>query len=94
MTAVARRAAAAVVGEEGVLRMQAANMGAEDFAYYLEHVPGCYIRFGSRVEGREDFPAHSSRFDFDERALATGAAWFAEVARRAGQRLRGERSPG
>ena len=50
-------------------------------------VPGCYIRFGAQVPGRESFPAHSGRFDFDEAALATGAAWFAEVAQRAGRVL-------
>jgi len=40
--------------------------------------------------GSESFPAHSSRFDFDERALAYGAAWLAEVARQAGEHLVGQ----
>ena len=62
-------------------------MGGEDFAYFLDHAKGCYIRFGARVEGREGFPTHSSQFDFDERALAVGAAWYAEVAKLAGRTL-------
>ena len=33
----------------------------------------------------EALPAHSSRFDFDERALAYGATWFREVALEAGR---------
>jgi metal-dependent amidase/aminoacylase/carboxypeptidase family protein len=75
------------VGEERVKSLRTANMGGEDFSYYLEHVDGCYIRFGGQIPGLEGYPAHSSRFDFDERALATGAAWFAEVARMAGEHL-------
>lgn len=84
MTALAREAACEVVGAKKVKPLRTANMGGEDFAFFLNHVKGCYIRFGAKVPGREGFPAHSSRFDFDERALATGASWFAEVAKRAG----------
>ena len=38
--------------------------------------------------GRRRAAAHSNRFDFDERALAVGAAWLAEVAREAGREAR------
>jgi hippurate hydrolase len=86
-TAYARRAAIRVVEEKNVSEMKHANMGAEDFSYYLERVSGCYIRFGARLSGSEGFPAHSSRFDFDEKALGIGARWFAEVAKEAGQAL-------
>jgi hippurate hydrolase len=87
MANVARAAAVQVVGEERVQPLHTANMGGEDFAWYLEHVAGAYVRFGGRVDGREGFPAHSSGFDFDEQALASGAAWFAGVAVLAGERL-------
>jgi hippurate hydrolase len=87
LTAIARDAATRLVGSEGVRELTQANMGGEDFAYYLEHVPGCYIRFGARLEGRRNFPAHSSKFDFDEGALEVGAAWLARVAEVAGQSL-------
>ncbi len=86
-TGIARQAAVAVVGRDNVRPLAFSNMGGEDFSYYLRRVPGCYIRFGAQVPGRESFPAHSGRFDFDEAALATGAAWFAEVAQRAGRVL-------
>jgi hippurate hydrolase len=87
VTALARQAAVGVVGPERVDELHQANMGGEDFAYYLDEVPGCYIRFGSRIDGRRNFPAHSSKFDFDESALAWGASWFVEVAERAGAAL-------
>jgi len=85
---IARRAAIETVGEANVLPLKTANMGAEDFSYYLERVPGAYVRFGSQVPGREGYPAHSSKFDFDEDALAVGAAYYATVAKIAGRQLR------
>jgi hippurate hydrolase len=87
MTHLARKAAESIVGEERVKSLHTVNMGGEDFSYYLEQVEGCYIRFGGQLPGLGGYPAHSSRFDFDERALAAGAAWFAEVARMAGEHL-------
>jgi len=85
---IARRAAAMVVGEDGVVTMEIANMGGEDFGYYLQRVPGCYVRFGTAREGVEYFPAHSSKFDFDEETIAVGAAYYHAVAKVAGQAIR------
>ena len=87
MADLARRAAVEAVGEANVLPLKTANMGAEDFSYYMEHIPGAYVRFGGQVPGKEGFPAHSSKFDFDEEALAVGAAYYQAVAKIAGQRL-------
>ncbi len=87
MAALCRGAAEEVAGMDGVRSMEVANMGAEDFGYYMEKVPGCYVRFGSVGEGQEPYPAHSSRFDFDEHCLAFGAAYFHELALQAGRRL-------
>ena len=75
------------MGEEQVQRLTLANMGGEDFSYYMEEVPGCYIRYGAQVPGRENFPAHSSKFDFDEKAMACGAGWMYEVSKVAGRAL-------
>jgi amidohydrolase len=87
MAALARDAARHAVGDANVLPLKTANMGAEDFSYYLERIPGAYVRFGAQVPGREGFPAHSSRFDFDEQALAVGAVYFSTIATVAGRRL-------
>lgn len=88
MAGLARRAAIEAVGEANVLPLKTANMGAEDFSYYLEKIPGAYVRFGSQVPGREGYPAHSSKFDFDEEALVVGAAYYWAIARIAGRQLR------
>jgi hippurate hydrolase len=82
-TALAREAALRVAGPERVAPLPGANMAGEDFSFYLERVPGCYVRYGARPSGHA-YPNHSSRFDFDEAALGWGAAWLAEVARMAG----------
>lgn len=48
-------------------------MGGEDFAYYLQEVPGCFFFVGA---GNEDkgavYPHHHPKFDFDEDALSVG----------------------
>ena len=79
-TAIARQAAVRAVGAHRVTTLRTVNMGGEDFAFYLQEVPGCYIRFGARVLGRESYPAHSGDFDFHEDALESGAAWLFHVA--------------
>lgn len=94
MAALSREAAIAVVGPDHVMPLSTANMGGEDFAYYLEQVPGSYIRYGSAVAGREGFPAHSSQWDFHEDALGLGAAYLVEVARRASRRILNEAGRG
>jgi hippurate hydrolase len=67
-----------------VTTLQIANMGGEDFAYYLHRLPGCYVRFGAQAPGREAFPAHSSKFDIDEGVLPIGARFYSELAWLAG----------
>ena len=79
----ARRAAARVVGEEGVV-LPEATMGGEDMAVYFERVPGCFVFVGSANPARGlDQPHHSPRFDFDEVALAIGCEFLVQAAEEA-----------
>jgi amidohydrolase len=87
MTEIARSAAAAVIGEENAVPLQTANLGSEDFAYYLREVPGCYVRLGAQTPGKQSQPAHSSKFDFDEGVSPIGAHFFSQVAKVAGAAL-------
>lgn len=86
-TDLARRAASLVMRSDQIPELEVANMGGEDFAYYLQETAGCYVRFGCSVEGAESWPAHSSRFDFDERVLGVGAAYYSQIVRIAGEAL-------
>ena len=57
-----------------------AVMGGEDFAYYLEQVPGCFFFVGVMPQDRNEYPSlHSDRFDFTDAALAIGMRMFGEL---------------
>ncbi len=84
-TRMSGEAAARTVGAAGVRRLRSPNMGGEDFGCYLEHVPGCYVRFGARRSSPPNGPAHSGRFDIDERVLAVGARYYYELAAESGR---------
>jgi amidohydrolase len=80
MAALARRAAAEIVGEGNVVEPEA-TMGGEDVSAYFEHAPGCFVFIGSANPERGlDHPHHSSRFDFDEAALGVGSAFLVRAA--------------
>jgi amidohydrolase len=68
----ARRVGGAIVGDGNVVSA-GMTMGAEDMSYFLNAVPGCYLRLGS---GNPDHgvihPHHSALFNFDEAALPIG----------------------
>lgn len=66
-------AAKQVVGESSVITTGAPSLGAEDFADYLQQIPGCMMRLGAKYEGREITPLHTPTFDVDESALLTGS---------------------
>lgn len=87
VAAIARAAAASLVGDSNVVPFGLTNMGGEDFAFYQERVPGCFLRVGAREPGGERTPAHSPRFTVAEGAIFVGAAVLAECARGACEAL-------
>lgn len=82
----ARRAAERVLGEGSVVPFGITNLGGEDFACYLERIPGCFLRIGAREPGGEPAPAHSPGFTAAEESIFVGAAVLAECAREAAGR--------
>lgn len=58
------------------------SMGGEDFAWYLEHVPGAMVRLGSCPAGAE-LDLHQGSFDVDEQAIAAGVKVLVHTAVRA-----------
>ncbi|MGH7719377.1 MAG: M20 metallopeptidase family protein [Gemmatimonadaceae bacterium] len=77
----ARRAVANVLGPAGLVPLGGVNMGGEDFAFYQERMPGCFLRIGAREPGGERTAAHSPRFHAAEGSVVVGAAVLAESAR-------------
>jgi amidohydrolase len=51
------------------------SMGGEDFAWYLEAVPGALARLGVHAPGSTSFDLHQGTFDIDERALDIGVRY-------------------
>jgi hippurate hydrolase len=74
-----------LLGEEAWSTMASPVMGAEDFAYVLEKVPGAMFFLGASHEGsdwRQCCALHSNRMVLDEAVMARGAAVHAALAER------------
>ena len=56
------------------------EMGSEDFSFYTQCSPGCYLLLGSRTPGQPMRPPHNPNFDIDESVIHLGAALLAELA--------------
>jgi amidohydrolase len=67
------------IGKESVEVLKP-SMGGEDFAYYLEKIPGSFFRLGCRNEVKGIVhPYHSSLFDIDEEVLPFGVEMFVRI---------------
>lgn len=85
-------AAAAVrdlLGAESCVSLGLTNMGGEDFSYYLQDMPGCFMRIGAREPDGDPADIHTARFAPAEDALHVGAAVLAQSARNASAALGG-----
>jgi hippurate hydrolase len=74
-----------LVGADAVEELRAPIMGAEDFSYVLQKVPGAMAFLGAVPPGNDpaSYPQnHSDKVTFDEPALAVGVALYASVALR------------
>jgi len=70
-----------LLGERSAAELPNAFMGAEDFSYVLERLPGAMVFLGVRPDGvAQPAPNHSNRMMLDEDALASGIALHAAVA--------------
>jgi len=79
VTALVERAACDLLGKDNVSQMPRPSMGSEDFAAYLEHVPGSMFRLGCAGD-RSPWPGlHTPVFDVDERCLQVGAKILART---------------
>ena len=81
MAALGADVAAEIVGDAAVDRAPEPVMGAEDFAFMLEKVPGAYIwmGMGGGPAGRY---CHTPIYDFDDATLPIGASYWARLAER------------
>jgi amidohydrolase len=55
-------------------------MTGEDFAFYLEKVPGTFFFLPTTFGNERDYPHHNSKFDSNEDVIWIGAATFTQFA--------------
>ncbi|HEY3395915.1 MAG TPA: amidohydrolase [Lacipirellulaceae bacterium] len=73
LTQLVRDVSTQLLGAEKVVAMRRPSMGSEDFAAYLEHVPGMMFRLGAAGDGDPWPGLHTPTFDVDERCISVGA---------------------
>jgi amidohydrolase len=56
------------------------SLGGEDFAWFLESIPGALARLGVRTPGSASLDIHQAAFDVDERAIGLGVKLMAETS--------------
>ncbi len=77
LTDKATAIAAEYMGSENVEETEL-RMGAEDFGYYSQQIPGCFFRLGVRNEAKGIIHnVHTPKFNIDEGAIETGAGMMA-----------------
>jgi amidohydrolase len=87
-TEFCREVMRALVGAQNVHPFEP-TMGAEDFSYFLQERPGCYVAIGNgegghRAAGHGLGPCtlHNPNYDFNDELLPLGAAYWVSLAER------------
>ena len=81
ITSVVRRASQELFGKRSVVEIDEPSMGGEDFAYFVNEVPGMMLRLGTGNKKKGIVhPWHHPKFDIDEKGLWVGAAVMARAA--------------
>jgi amidohydrolase len=83
---VQRVAIVRALGEDALASTEQ-SMGGEDFAWYLDAVPGALARLGVSRPGQRTFDLHQGTFDIDETALDVGVRYTVTLAQVALERL-------
>lgn len=79
LTETAWQLANSYMGKENVLETEM-RMGAEDFGFYTQLIPGCFYRLGVRNEKEGIIHnVHTPQFNIDERAIEIGMGMMARL---------------
>jgi amidohydrolase len=77
LTLAAKEISSNFIGAQNISETEL-RMGAEDFGYYTQKIPGCFFRLGVRNESNGIIHnVHTSRFNIDEAAIETGMSAMA-----------------
>jgi len=78
VVALIKKVAGELLGEDKINQPEP-DMGAEDFAYFLQKAPGAMFHLGCEIEG-DTRRHHDSKFDIDEECFPIGTAILTESA--------------
>jgi hippurate hydrolase len=78
-TEFARQVAEELVGPDKVIAPFPPVTGSEDFAYFLQKKPGCFLRLGN---GEGGAMLHNPHYDFNDEVLTVGAAYWTRLVER------------
>jgi hippurate hydrolase len=70
------------LGETGLVPHPEPVPASEDFAFFLEKVPGCFINIGNGVGSVGGCMVHNAGYDFNDRILSTGATYWVKLVER------------
>lgn len=74
-TAFALSVAKELLGEENVIDNLPPISGSEDFAYFLQQKPGCFLRLGNG----DSAALHNPAYNFNDQSLTFGAAYWTRL---------------
>ena len=77
-TTIAGDVAAAIIGEDKVIRDVPPIMGGEDFAYMLDQAPGSYVWIG-QADDEHRAPVHNPYYDFNDAILPIATSYMARL---------------
>ncbi|MFH1239345.1 MAG: M20 family metallopeptidase [bacterium] len=76
-----KKVAFAKLGQDNVVLMAKPSMGGEDFAAYLDKVPGAFIYLGTAdKDKKQNYPWHHPKFRVNEKTIFLGAELLAGIA--------------
>ncbi|MDF0604163.1 M20 family metallopeptidase [Neisseriaceae bacterium TC5R-5] len=78
LTHFAKQVARDWLGDEGIVQNLQPFTGSEDFAYWLQQVPGCYLLIGNG-DGEGGCMVHNPGYDFNDQALPIGASYWVKL---------------
>ncbi|MDR2191266.1 MAG: amidohydrolase [Endomicrobium sp.] len=77
ITEICHNSANEFYGKDNVIVLENPSMGGEDFASYLEEIPGNFMYIGSSNGAQTSYPWHHCSFNVDEKALPQAAKYIA-----------------
>ena len=75
----AKSAACKLVGPSSVDSDCSPKLFSEDFAYFSDTKPGCFILMGNGTKGSNGQPLHSSNYDFNDKTLTVGSSFWVQL---------------